>query len=335
MKDAGLVGQLIKRGSPSKPKILIADDDEDILALTSFYFQQAGYQVILASNGREALDKIRQENPALAILDWKMPELNGVEVCRRLRQASNNLYLVLLTARGARDDRITGLQAGADDYITKPFDPQELILRVEGMLRRAKPALSEVQSGKSAVDDFLQLAENVAGQGELVQARELCLQVLKLDPSNGSALRWLGQSSSDPHDAIYYLEKVVEADPTDTSALELLQTTRDKATELDQLIASSGIMNYWQNAEQVQQERLVKGIDRRGSPVLPIGQLLIKKGYITAEQLETALNLQKMLQGLGDTKKLGEILLEYSYLSKEHLQLTLQEQQAEFNSQFY
>jgi two-component system alkaline phosphatase synthesis response regulator PhoP len=119
-------------------KILLADDEHDILMLVNFQLQRAGYQVLLAENGREALEIAERERPALAILDRMMPEMDGVEVCKHLRQSQPDMYVILLTALGSEDQRVLGLEAGADDYISKPFSGRELVLRVKAMLRRSQ-----------------------------------------------------------------------------------------------------------------------------------------------------------------------------------------------------
>ncbi len=127
-------------------KILLADDEQDILMLVNFHLQRAGFQVVLAENGREALEKAASERPVLAILDRMMPEMDGVEVCRRLRQASPGMYIIMLTARATDEERIDGLEAGADDYIGKPFSTRELTLKVTAMLRHLStnpPQLAE------------------------------------------------------------------------------------------------------------------------------------------------------------------------------------------------
>lgn len=115
--------------------ILLADDEQDILMLVNFHLQRAGYQVILAENGREALEKAVEAKPVLAILDRMMPEIDGVEVCRRLRQTNPGIFIIMLTALAADDQRISGLEAGADDYMIKPFNAKELVLKVKAMMR--------------------------------------------------------------------------------------------------------------------------------------------------------------------------------------------------------
>ncbi len=121
-------------------KILLADDEQDVLMLVSFHLQRAGYNVVLAENGRDALVKAEQEKPVLAILDRLMPEMDGVEVCRHLREVNPGMYIIMLTAMAADEQRIGGLEAGADDYISKPFNAKELMLKVKAMLRRAEAA---------------------------------------------------------------------------------------------------------------------------------------------------------------------------------------------------
>ena len=135
-------------------KILLADDEQDVLMLVNFHLQRAGFSVILAENGMEALEKAAEEKPALAILDRMMPEMNGIEVCRRLREASPGMYIILLTAMTGDDQRIGGLEAGADDYISKPFNARELVLKVKAMLRHATstPA-EEIESAKVTLTD--------------------------------------------------------------------------------------------------------------------------------------------------------------------------------------
>jgi DNA-binding response OmpR family regulator len=115
--------------------ILIADDEKNILQLARMYLQAEGFSVEVASNGRETLEKVRQAKPDLLVLDLMMPELDGWEVCRRLRKESD-LPIIMLTARGEDVDKIVGLELGADDYMTKPFNARELVARVKAVLRR-------------------------------------------------------------------------------------------------------------------------------------------------------------------------------------------------------
>lgn len=118
-------------------KILAVDDEESILRLLTFNLEQAGYEVIEARDGIEAREKIRNENPDLVILDVMLPGLDGLSLCRQLRKEDNDVPILMLTARGDEIDKIFGLEMGADDYVTKPFSPRELVARVNALLRRA------------------------------------------------------------------------------------------------------------------------------------------------------------------------------------------------------
>jgi len=121
-----------------QPLVLAADDDEDILGLLSFRLERAGYTVLLARDGEEALEIALREQPDLAVLDVMMPKLEGFELTRRLRseQATSRMPIILLTARSQDADVQQGFDAGADDYIRKPFSPDELLSRVQAILGR-------------------------------------------------------------------------------------------------------------------------------------------------------------------------------------------------------
>lgn len=119
--------------------ILVVDDEQNIRDLARLYLEKEGYVVETAVNGRQALEKVKQFDPTLMVLDLMLPEIDGWEVCRRVRLESN-LPILMLTARDDDIDKIVGLEMGADDYLTKPFNPRELVARVRAILRRAKPA---------------------------------------------------------------------------------------------------------------------------------------------------------------------------------------------------
>jgi len=126
-------------------RILVADDEPNQLELLTFNLTQADYEVIRAEDGQQALDMIDEHRPDLAIIDWMMPEMSGIDVCRTLRSRSETkrLPIIILSARGEEGDRTLGLDIGADDYISKPFSPREMISRVRALLRRAHPALAD------------------------------------------------------------------------------------------------------------------------------------------------------------------------------------------------
>jgi len=121
-------------------RILIVDDDPDIQRLVSYNLTQAGFEVVTAQTGRIALASVQKQPPDLIILDLMLPDVDGVEVCRTLRQreSSRRIPIVMLTARSEEIDRVIGFELGADDYVMKPFSPRELVLRVKSILRRTK-----------------------------------------------------------------------------------------------------------------------------------------------------------------------------------------------------
>ena len=123
--------------------ILIADDEPNQLELMSFNLTNAGYSIMKAANGKEAIELIENHSPDLIILDWMMPKMSGIDVCRTLRSRSETkqIPIIILSARSEDSDKSLGLDTGADDYISKPFSPKELISRVKALLRRARPAL--------------------------------------------------------------------------------------------------------------------------------------------------------------------------------------------------
>ena len=125
-------------------KLLLVEDDSALAELLSWNFKKEEYDVIHTTDGEEALLLVQEHRPDVILLDWMLESLSGIEVCRRLRRSSEtaNIPIIMLTARGEEEDKIRGLETGADDYITKPFSPRELIARVKAVLRRVRPALA-------------------------------------------------------------------------------------------------------------------------------------------------------------------------------------------------
>ena len=127
-----------------KTRILIVDDEPDALELVAFNLRQAGYDVSSAADGAEALQKARASLPGLIVLDVMLPELDGLEVCKALRRdlATARIPIIMLTAKAGEIDRVLGLELGADDYLTKPFSPRELVLRIKNVLQRHQQVAS-------------------------------------------------------------------------------------------------------------------------------------------------------------------------------------------------
>ena len=128
----------------TSPKLLLVEDDPALAELLEYRFQSEGYNVRSTPDGDEALLMASEDAPDLVILDWMVEGTSGIEVCRRLRRdkATAHVPIIMLTAREAEDDRVRGLDTGADDYVPKPFSPRELLARVSAVLRRVRPALA-------------------------------------------------------------------------------------------------------------------------------------------------------------------------------------------------
>lgn len=125
-------------------KVLVVEDDRKTARLVELYLQKDGYRVAVAGTGKEGLEMARRAKPDLAILDVMLPEMDGLEVCRQLREESS-LPIIMLTARSTEDDKLQGLDLGADDYVTKPFSPRELVARVRAVLRRTSDTEQELE----------------------------------------------------------------------------------------------------------------------------------------------------------------------------------------------
>ena len=133
-----------------RAKILVADDEPEAVELLEFNLKQAGFDVIAASDGAQALKQARSALPSLIVLDLMLPEINGLEVCKMLRRdpATAGIPIIMLTAKAAELDRIVGLELGAEDYITKPFSPRELVLRAKKVLQRGRATPAEAEGLK-------------------------------------------------------------------------------------------------------------------------------------------------------------------------------------------
>jgi two-component system phosphate regulon response regulator PhoB len=128
-----------------KPVILVVEDETALVSLLRYNLEKAGFEVLDAGDGEEALLVMSERPPDLVLLDWMLPKLSGIEVCRQMRRRAEtrNTPVIMLTARGEEGDRVRGLNAGADDYVPKPFSTTELIARIHAVLRRIRPALAE------------------------------------------------------------------------------------------------------------------------------------------------------------------------------------------------
>lgn len=162
--------------STGPPRILVADDEENIRTLVGSYLQAEGYDVAMVENGEAAVESVRGQEPDLVVLDIAMPGIDGIEALREIRTFSD-VYVIMLTARSEETDKLIGLSVGADDYMTKPFSPRELVARVKAVLRRNRPqrlTLDEVQ-------DFAGLRIDMARRDVMVDGEPVSTTALELD----------------------------------------------------------------------------------------------------------------------------------------------------------
>ena len=193
---------------PSTPeqRVLVVDDEADIVALVAYHLARAGYRVSTASTGHDAVEAARREHPALIVLDLMLPGLSGYEVLEQLRTdaATRDIAVLMLTARREEQDRIRGLSLGADDYLTKPFSPQELVLRVGAILRRMQSA----PAGPSATLTLGQLEIDTAAHVVRVAG-----EPVELTPTEYKLLLLLAERRGRVQERAHLLESVWEAAP--------------------------------------------------------------------------------------------------------------------------
>ena len=166
-------------------RILVAEDDPDIGSLLEHYLRKAGFMATIVTSGREVMPQIKREAPDLVVLDLMLPGLDGLQVCRAIRADANTaaIPIIMLTAKAEESDRIVGLELGADDYITKPFSPNEVVARVRALLRRAHraaPANSRLTYGLLSVDVDRHVVKIDGEEVKLTAKEFLLLQYLML-----------------------------------------------------------------------------------------------------------------------------------------------------------
>ena len=171
-------------------KILVVDDDANICELLRLYLTKEGYQVTVANDGEEGLEKFNAVKPDMVLLDVMMPRMDGLEVCRRIRATNTKIGIIMLTARSQEMDKVTGLMTGADDYVTKPFSPAELTARVDALFRRAGGE-EVVQSGEISQPPFLLNTRNrtLEKNGQRVKLTQVEYAIMRVFMENpGKAL---------------------------------------------------------------------------------------------------------------------------------------------------
>lgn len=222
-----------------QPKLLLVDDETSITSTLSGFLDLAGFQVTTAHDGKQALDMLPQVKPDLIILDVLMPELNGRETLRKLRKQGNWTPVILLTQVKGQADRIMALEEGADDYLNKPFDPQELVVRIRAILRRTQSNSPRLQSARRLISDALVLDR--AARRVYKHTREIpltpkavsILEHLMLHPDElVSRERLL--------DAAWGWENVVGTRVVDTRIAELRKALEDDATDPEYIETVAG-----------------------------------------------------------------------------------------------
>jgi DNA-binding response OmpR family regulator len=151
--------------------VLLVDDEPNIVELATLYLKKEGYRIESAADGQAALEAIEKNNPALVVLDLMLPKIDGYEVCRQLRAQNNPILILMLTARDEDVDKIVGLEMGADDYMTKPFNPREMVARVKALLRRTSRKVLEsspIHLGDLTIDPA---SREVTVSGEQIKLR--------------------------------------------------------------------------------------------------------------------------------------------------------------------
>lgn len=156
--------------------ILVVDDEQNIIELTTMYLEQEGFRVISARDGQAALDRVKADRPALIVLDLMLPKIDGWQVCKKIRTESD-MPILMLTARDDDVDKIVGLEIGADDYMTKPFNPRELVARVKAILRRTEPRRPEPSAPLHIGDVTVDPARRTVFVGE----EEIALRTKEFD----------------------------------------------------------------------------------------------------------------------------------------------------------
>ena len=162
------------------PLVLIVEDEPPLAEMLSYNLDKAGYRTVIAGTGEEALGLVEMELPELAVVDWMLPERSGLEVCRILRnkKETRNLPIIMLTARGEEGDRVLGLEAGADDYVVKPYSPKEMIARINALLRRSSANTSSSIKEYGGIKMDLD-SHRVTRDGHLIHLSPKCFRLLQ------------------------------------------------------------------------------------------------------------------------------------------------------------
>ncbi|MEH7385210.1 response regulator transcription factor [Bacillus sp. JJ1521] len=190
-----------------KNKVLVVEDEQSIITLLQYNLQQAGYEVITAMDGEEGLEKALAEMPQIIVLDLMLPKLDGIEVCKQLRQNKVEIPILMLTAKDDEFDKVLGLELGADDYMTKPFSPREVVARLKAILRRTSKKEVNLE--------------------EITTSKQFVIGPLRILPENFEA---------------YFNEEALDLTPKEFELLAYLAKNKGRVLTRDQLL--SAVWNY-------------------------------------------------------------------------------------------
>jgi DNA-binding response OmpR family regulator len=221
----------------ARPTVLLVDDEESVQKVLTYPLEREGYRVVQARDGEEALERYRKESVDLVILDLMLPRLDGLAVCRRLREERSAVPIIMLTARGDEGDKVLGLELGADDYITKPFSIREFMSRVRALLRRAQlPPLGAreqvIEADGIRIDTSRRIVEVHGEAADLTYLEFELLRMLATNPGRVFTRKalldelWGGSEFRDPRTIdvhVRHLREKIERDPSDP---ELIFTVR-------------------------------------------------------------------------------------------------------------
>jgi len=226
------------------PLILIVEDEAPLAEMLRYNLEKSGYRTQVAHSGEDALQRVAIEPPDLAVVDWMLPERSGIEVCRSLRagEDTKRLPIIMLTARGEESDRVLGLEAGADDYVVKPYSPREMVARVNALLRRSDIRGSATLKEYAGIVMDLE-AHRVTRDGNPVHLSPKCFRLLETlidrpgivfsrDKLLGRV--WGGDVFVDPRTVDVHIRRLREALEVEKGASNLIRTVRGAGYALDE-----------------------------------------------------------------------------------------------------